>query len=142
MKSSQFFQHLNFQDFQSQFSDAETCLEWIAGVKWPDGYSCRKCGNTNYCKGKSPYSRRCTRCKSDESATAHTVFHHCRIPLPEAFKMAWMVCHNPEVSTYEIARIMDVRQMTCWNFKKRIMQCLDEGKGFELMLNSGGVNAK
>ncbi len=129
-----FFKRLNDQEFKSRFSDTESCLEWIANTKWADGFTCRKCGNTNYCAGKSLYSRRCTRCKADESAKAQTVFHHCRIPLPEAFEMAWMVCRKPEVSTYEIARKMDARQMTCWKFKKRILQCLEQGHGLELFV--------
>lgn len=134
MNFSTFFKRLNHKQFKARFSDTDSCLQWIADIKWASGFTCRKCGNTNYCSGKSPYSRRCTRCKADESATAQTVFHHCRIPLPEAFEMAWMVCRKPEVSTYEIARKMDARQMTCWKFKKRILQCLEQGHGLELFV--------
>jgi hypothetical protein len=35
------------------------------------------------------------------------------------------VCHNPEVSTYELARQLDTRQMTCWKLKKKMMECIE-----------------
>lgn len=101
-------------------------LKSLADYKWIDGFVCRKCGHTNYCHGKKPFSRRCTRCKSEESATAHTIFHRCKIPLTEALELAKTVCADPEVSSYEISRVFDRRQMTCWKFKSRITECLND----------------
>jgi len=49
--------------------------------------------------------------------------------LTEAVKLAETVCKQPDISTYEISRVFDKRQMTCWKFKTRIMECLtDKGK--------------
>jgi putative intracellular protease/amidase len=115
------FTKINIEKFQTD----EACLDFISAQKWADGYICRKCGNTNYCKGKSPYSRRCTRCKHEESATAHTLFHRCHIPITEAFRIAYMVCHDPAVSSYELSRQLERRQMTCWKLKSRLMECLE-----------------
>ncbi len=119
--------------FESVFQDDNQCLEFLANEKWKEGYVCRKCGNTNYCHGKTPHSRRCTRCKHDESASAHTIFHRCKIPLYDAFKMAYIVCGQPEVSTYDLSRKLELRQMTCWKFKKRISECLNKRGYFEVM---------
>jgi hypothetical protein len=120
--------HLKPLEFELEFSTDEKCLEFLAREKWKDGYKCRKCGHTNYCKGKTPFSRRCTRCKHDESATAHTIFHRCKIPLTDAFEIAYTVCRNPTISTYDLSRKLDTRQMTCWKFKKKITECI-ESKG-------------
>lgn len=107
------------------FRDDNKCLEFLAEVKWKDGYICRKCGNTNYCHGKTPFSRRCTKCKTEESASAGTVFHNCKFPLHKAFYIAWNVCKgNEEISTYEFARKLALRQMTCWNFKSKISRAI------------------
>lgn len=115
------------------FADENACLAFLAEEKWKSGFLCRKCGHDNYCQGKKPYSRRCTRCKSEESATAHTAFHRCKIPLTEAFGIARLVCDDPHISTYEISRITDKRQMTCWKFKTKIQECLhDEVKAQSL----------
>lgn len=122
------------------FPTEESCLQFLADYKWKDGFICRKCGHDNFCKGKKPHSRRCTRCKAEESATAHTVFHKCKIPLADAFRLAQLVCSNPEISSYEISRIFDKRQMTCWKFKTKITECLSDPSkagAISLMMEAG-----
>lgn len=118
--------NLNPEEFREVFATEERCLEFLANEKWEDGYKCRKCGHTNYCKGKTPFSRRCTRCKHNESAMAHTIFHRCKIQLPYAFEIAYNICKSPNISTYELARKIDTRQMTCWKFKKKIIECIEK----------------
>jgi hypothetical protein len=110
---------------ESTMEQEELLLKFLSDQKWKDGFKCRKCGNENFCKGKKPYSRRCTRCKSEESATAHTIFHRCKISLTEAFALAQMICNEPDISSYEISRKLDKRQMTCWKFKSRMLECLE-----------------
>lgn len=111
----------------------DALLAMLADIKWRDGFVCRKCGHTNFCKGKRPHSRRCTRCKTEESALAHTVFHRCKIPLNEAFRIAVSVCCNPDISSYELSRQMSKRQMTCWKFKHKVMECLGDASKAEAL---------
>ncbi|MEI7829582.1 MAG: transposase [Prolixibacteraceae bacterium] len=109
------------------FQSDEKCLEFIAGLKWVEDFECRKCGNSNFCNGKTPFSRRCTKCKSEESATSGTIFHNCKFPISKAFYIAFQVCKgNESISTYEFARRLSLRQMTCWNFKSKISAALEE----------------
>ena len=89
-------------------------------------FVCKKCGHTNFCKGKTAFSRRCTRCKSEESATANTIFHRCHIPITEALRMVYIVCHDPEISSYELSRQLEKRQMTCWKLKSKLMECIEK----------------
>lgn len=111
--------------FENYFFSEEKCLEYLAGEKWSAGFVCRKCGHTKYCKGKKPFSRRCTKCKTEESATAHTIFHKCKFPITEAFKITYLVCHNRDISSYKLSEDLNLRQMTCWKFKKKISECID-----------------
>jgi hypothetical protein len=109
------------------FTSNEKCLEFLSELKWKDGFVCRKCGNTNFCPGKTPYSRRCTKCKTDESATSGTIFHHCRFDINKAFFIAYNVCKgNEDFSTYEFARKLSLRQMTCWKFKDKLKKAIEE----------------
>jgi len=113
------------ENLEQLFQSDEKCLELIAQLKWENGYTCRKCGNSNYCLGKKPFSRRCTKCKSEESATTGTIFHHCRFPVSKALYIVYNVCKGSEdVSSYEFARRLSLRQMTCWNFKNKIQTAL------------------
>jgi two-component system, sensor histidine kinase LadS len=120
------FGQIDRAQFSHSFSDEEKCLAILSSEKWKNGFICRHCGNDNYCKGKTPYSRRCTRCKRDESATAHTIFHHCRIPLPKAFKLAYLVCTTPGLTVAGLSQELATRQMTCWKFRKQVLECLSQ----------------
>jgi len=114
--------------FKSLFPDESTCLSLLSDIKWKDGFVCRKCGNTNYCSGKLPYSRRCTKCKKEESVTANTLFHGCKIPLNKAFEIAFLVCNVDDISSYKLSRRTDIRHMTCYNFQKKVQACKNEGE--------------
>jgi len=116
---------------QELFSDSAKVFKFVADMKWKDGFVCRKCGHTNFCEGKSPSSRRCTRCKSEESATVHTIFHNLKFPLNKAFFIAYNVCVlGSDFSSYNYSDQLGLNQMTCWKFRKRIQNCMlkQEGK--------------
>ena len=125
--SAIFKKELSVEQLNKLFQSDEKCFEFLADLKWSRGFECRKCGNTNYCSGKTAHSRRCTKCKTEESATAGTIFHNCKFPVHKAFYIAYNVCKGKEdLSTYEFARRLSLRQMTCWNFKTKIQHAIDE----------------
>ena len=120
-----FEEKLSEEQLNELFTSDEKCLEFLSNIKWKNGFVCRKCGNTNFCIGKTPHSRRCTKCKSEESATSDTIFHHCKFPISKAFYISYTVCKgSEEISSYEYARRLALRQMTCWNFKSKILGAL------------------
>ena len=69
------FISLSIFDFQTQFPHEETCIQYLADLKWKEGYECSKCKNKKYCKGLGKYDRQCTKCCYLESPTAGTLFH-------------------------------------------------------------------
>ena len=112
---------------EEMFNSDEKCYRFLADLKWANGFVCKKCGNTNSCPGKEPYSKRCTKCKSKETATNGTIFHGVKFPIHKAFYIAYNVCKGREdISTYEFGRRLSLRQMTCWNFKTKIEHALSE----------------
>lgn len=118
---------LDSNQLMELFESDDKCYEFLAEIKWSEGFTCRKCGNTNYCAGKTPHSRRCTKCKTEESSTAGTIFHNCKFPLSKAFYIAYNVCKSEEkISTYEFARRLSLRQMTCWKFKTKIETAIQQ----------------
>jgi Transposase zinc-ribbon domain len=122
-----FTEGLTAEQLEALFDSDDNCLEFLADLKWAKGFVCRRCGNTNYCGGKTPHSRRCTKCKSEESATTGTIFHNCKFPISKAFYIAYNVCKGKEdISTYEFARRLSLRQMTCWNFKTKTIMALNQ----------------
>jgi len=65
---------LDRQVFTDRFATNQDCYEFLATLKWGDGYSCKKCNSTVHTKGKQSFSRRCSKCGYDESTTAATLF--------------------------------------------------------------------
>lgn len=115
------------EEFSMKFSTDLDCMQWLARLKWEDGFVCKKCGHTNYCDGSTPFSRRCTRCKHTESATANTAFHRCKIPLTEAFNLLYQTIEESGESIRTVAKKNDLRNMTCWRLTHKFQSCLQEG---------------
>ncbi|HKK10594.1 MAG TPA: hypothetical protein VJ939_07130, partial [Bacteroidales bacterium] len=59
-------------------------------------------------------------------------FHKCRISLPDAFLISYKVCRNHQISSYKLSDELELRQMTCWRFKKNILECIERHGDFSL----------
>ena len=116
---------LSLFEFESQFGTDELCLEYISQKKWETGYVCPKCGHTHYCKGKTPYSRQCTKCRYVELPTTGTLFHKVKFSLRKAFYIVYLVSTNKKgISSTELSRKPGMRQKTCWGFKRKVMTAM------------------
>lgn len=112
------------------FSGDEDCYHYLADVKWCDnGYQCKKCGHTKYCKGVKPFSRRCIKCKYDGSSIAGTMFDKCKDPLQLAFHIAFKISTKKKgMSSLELSQEFELRQKTCWEFKWKIQKAIQSNK--------------
>ena len=124
------FKGVNSIKFYNSFSTNEDCYRYIADIKWNNTeFLCKKCGGTNYCDGVKPFSRRCTKCKYDESPTAGTMFDKCKFPLQLAFHIAFKISTKKKgMSSLELSREFELRQKTCWEFKLKIQQAMQSSK--------------
>jgi two-component system, sensor histidine kinase LadS len=109
------------EEFNKIFPDDNSCFRYLADMKWKDNYQCKKCSNENFGKGKTSFSRRCTKCNYEESATNGTLFHRLKFPINKAFYMVYLVSNkNPDITSDELSEILSLRRETCWSFKKKI----------------------
>ncbi len=121
--------HVSFEEFVKAYPDKNTCLKFLSELKWREGYQCRKCGNTKYCDGKTNYSRRCTKCRYDESPSAYTIYHKCKFEMAKAFYITMLVStQKGKISSYELSRILNMRQKTCWSFKQKVLDSMKKMK--------------
>ena len=120
------FRGVNAIEFHKYFSSEDSCYEYLSRAKWEgDSFSCKKYGYEKYCKGKLPHSRRCLRCKYDESPTVGTAFDKVKFSLLIAFHILFKVCARKKgLSTLELSREFGLRQKTCWAFKWKIQQIM------------------
>ena len=124
------FTGVNSITFNREFKDDESCYRYLASIKWPDDkYSCKKCQHGNYCKGKKPFSRRCIKCRYDESPTAGTMFDRCKFSLLIAFHIVFKIGTKKKgMSSLELSHEFELRQPTCWEFKWKVQQAMQSSK--------------
>lgn len=117
---------VDFKGFQEIFQSDDHVIKFIADIKWKGEYQCKKCAHTQYMKGAQYLSRKCTKCKYEESATAGTLFHGVRFPLVKALYISLQtVLHRDTYTVQQIAKEIDLREATLWAFRKKILQELE-----------------
>ena len=116
---------VNFGDFSQIYPDKDACLVYLADLKWANGYQCRKCGHEKSCDGREPHSRRCTKCRYVESATAYTLLQKCKFSIIKALYATFLIyTHQGSYSSQELSRVLDLRQGTCWNFSQKVLEAM------------------
>jgi len=75
-------------EFDKRFSNDQACLDYLAAIKWTEGFICRKFGHQQYwISAKHLYIP--TRCEAPHSLTADTVMHATKKPLKCWSKAMW-----------------------------------------------------
>lgn len=116
---------MDFGEFSQLYPDKDACLAYLADLKWAGGYQCRKCGHGKYCDGRELHSRRCTRCRYVESATAYTLLQKCKFPAVKALYAVFLLhTHKGHYSISEMSQLLDLRQATCWNFSQKVAEAI------------------
>jgi len=80
----------NFEEFITRFATENDCLDYIASLRWPDGFICPRCKSS-----KSWETARglihCAECGCQTSIIAGTLFQDTRKPLRLWFHVMWWV---------------------------------------------------
>ena len=80
----------NFQEFLCQFRNDGDCWSYLFQMRWPTGFTCPRCKNSEYwVTGK--HLIHCTTCDHQASVTAGTIFQGTRKPLLLWFHIMWWV---------------------------------------------------
>ena len=80
----------SLETFDKQFTTEEACLEYLAKLRWPDGFVCPKCGANKAWRTKRGLWH-CRQCGVQTSVTAGTILHRTRKPLRMWFRVIWHI---------------------------------------------------
>jgi len=116
------------------FSDDQTCIDFLAEIRWPDGKAvCGNCSdkeNTYYLHNQKRW--KCRSCKKQFSVKANTIFEESPLSLSTWFPAVWLICGAKNgISSYEIHRALGVTQKTAWFMLHRIRLAMTQGS-FEI----------
>ena len=130
------------KDFQKQFPDDATCLEWLKNYLYPDGIFCEACNAiTKHHRVASRPSYSCDHCGHHVHPTADTIFHKSSTSLTTWFHAIYLMASTRcGISAKQIQRQTGVTYKTAWRMFKQIRTMLDDEKAAPLGgKQSGGV---
>lgn len=118
------FKGENFIEFSERFSSDDICKQYLADIKWKDGFICRKCGHKKFTKREN-LTRTCNYCRHNESPTANTTFHKVKFGLKKAFFITFeMVNSTKSMSAKQIAVRYGITRKTAWLFMHKIRKAM------------------
>ncbi len=127
------FKGISIYDFRKQFTTEDDCLQYLVDIKWGNGSKCSKCEHDQYYKGRQWFYRRCRQCMYDESATAGTLFHKCKLGFLRAFEMAFRVSVRKKgMSTCELAKEFGCQQKSAWLLKAKLQEAMKSSEQHQL----------
>ncbi len=117
-------------EFMGQFGDEQQCIEYLAALRWPDGYLCSACGGCEAWRLKSrPRVYQCTACAHQKSVTSGTIFHRTRTALPKWFLAAYLMGRDKRgVSAKFLERELEVAYQTAWSILHKLRHGLSEDR--------------
>jgi len=77
-------------EFESRFSTEDACLDFLYGLRWPNGFVCPRCRHVGGWHVGSMLIE-CMECSYQASAKAGTIFHRSRVPLTVWFRAIWWI---------------------------------------------------
>ena len=113
-------QIVSYEEFLNTYPDDDTCLKVLQQLKWPDGFVCKKCGNTKASLTSVWYRKKCSKCGTIESITANTLFHHLKFPLNKAFYVTYVEFSKINQTDEALSELIDLRKPTVWAFRKKV----------------------
>ena len=127
------FNVLTIQQFRKLYPTEEACLKYLMELKWGKGYQCLKCKGTAYGKGRQWFYRRCKHCGYDESATANTLFHKCKLGMLKAFEIGFRLSVKKKgMSSCELAKEFGCCQMSAWLLKAKYQNAMKSSDKYPL----------
>ena len=79
------------RQFQSDFATEEACQQYLAACRWPDGFTCPRCGHERAYELVNQRRHQCAKCRHQVSLTSGTVLHRTKIPLTHWFWAAYLM---------------------------------------------------
>lgn len=112
-------------ELESRFSTEEACRDYLAALRWPNGFVCPRCaGTTAWAVGNG--LRECSTCHRQTSVTAGTIFDRSRTPLPIWFRAIWwVVTQKNGASALGLQRVLGIGSYeTAWTWLHKIRHAM------------------
>ena len=112
--------------FLKRFSSETQCQEYLASLRWQNGYVCSRCScRHGYRLSNGRYQ--CAQCRYQASVTAGTVLHKTHMPLTQWFLAFYFVSQDKRgISAVQLAAMLGTTYKTAWSMLRRIRTAMGQ----------------
>ena len=126
------FQGQNLLEFSEHFKTDDNCKEYLANIKWKNGFECVKCNNKTSQVRKN-FSRTCNKCSHTETAPANTLFHKVKFGLRKAFFMCFeMSTTTKSLSASHMGVRFGVTEKTARLFMHKFREAMKSSENYPM----------
>lgn len=112
-------------ELERRFSSEDACVEYLARLRWPNGWVCPQCaGNDAWAVRRSRW--RCDHCRYEMSVTAGTIFQDSHLPLTIWFRAMWqMTSQKNGISALGLQRVLGLGSYkTAWAMLHKLRRAM------------------
>jgi transposase-like protein len=110
-------------EFRGRFANDDPCREYLARLKWPEGFRCGHCGGgAAYFLQSKRVVYECAGCRHQVSVIAGTIFEQSKKPLALWFRAIFEVTASKQgISAAELQRKLSLGSyQTAWSWLQKI----------------------
>ena len=124
---------MNLISVFNQFPDQQSCIAHLEAIRWPEKAFCPLCGSDRVAR-KVEAGRQgrwnCHNCTSSFNVLSGTIFAKTQIPLQKWFLAISLMVHaKKSLSSYQLARDLELNQKTAWFMQQRIRAAMASDEG-------------
>ena len=114
-----------YQDLLAWFPTNQACLNYLALLRWPEGFVCPVCKSTDFWRTADDLWM-CQRCARRTSVTAGTIFHRTRTPLSTWFAAMWFLTSQKNgVSALGLQHVLGFKSYeTAWAWMHKLRRAM------------------
>ena len=115
-----------WSQFLDWFHSEEACRTYLAGLRWPTGFICTKCGVFGNVTQSSRGRWVCSACKHQSTVTAGTIFDKTRTDIRVWFAAIWYITNQKHgVSALGLQRVLGLGSYeTAWTMLHRLRRAM------------------
>ncbi|KJK07634.1 transposase [Terrabacter sp. 28] len=114
-----------YQQLLEWFPDNQSCLDYLAALRWPDGFICPKCARREFWRTAAGLWM-CRGCGRRTSVTAGTIFDRTRTPLSTWFAAIWFLTSQKNgMSALGLQRVLGFGSYeTAWAWMHKLRRAM------------------
>jgi transposase-like protein len=112
-------------ELEERFSTEEACVDYLAAMRWPEGFRCSGCGGDQAWRA-TRLRWVCRNCGWETSVTAGTIFADSRLPLCLWFRAIWQVVTQKDgASAMGLQRVLGLGSYrTAWSLLHKLRRAM------------------